>query len=354
MTAASTEPLRVLIVDDDPAYRQILTKVCESIAGLVVVGATASLETAREKISVGDIDFVTLDVVLQGESGLDLLPWLHQHFPRIITVLITSGLAREARQAVDALLLGASALILKPTGPDARVELTKALSNLARDFSTRPSDALTASTSTRAGQLPAPREIIAIGASTGGPPVITQFLKKLPSRFIIPILVTQHMPALHVPYFAELLGRETGRAVRLATHGDFVEPGGVYIACNGKHMRIARAVGRLIIVQDDGPEEHNCRPAVDPMFRSVADVCGAASVGVVMTGMGNDGALGSIALRKYGAPVVVQDRATSVVWGMPGGVVTAGAASAIASADSLADWVVRWTSGHKSAESRGL
>jgi len=342
-------PVRVLIVDDDPTYRLVLTKAFEKIKGVELVGSAGTLALARTKIERGMVDVVTIDVVLKDESGLELLPWIQAHHPHLITVLVTSGLAQQARLAVDAMLLGASTLILKPKGPNAPTELSDALTRVVAEAQRRPplpgrpAKALTAPVRGQTLATAAIREVIAVGASTGGPPVVLQFLKSLPASFDVPILLTQHMPALHVPYFAELLERESKRAVQLAVHGTTIEPGGVYVACDAKHMRLVRSAGRLMVEQDDGPEEHHCRPAVDPMFRSVAAICGDAAVGVVMTGMGSDGALGALALRAVGAPVIAQDRETSVVWGMPGAVAAAGAANALVPALQLAAAVTRWT-----------
>lgn len=350
MNTQQKRPIRVLVVDDDPTYRRILTTTFERIEGVELVGTAATLAIARSKLETREVDLVTLDVVLKDESGLELLPWMRERFPHVITVLLTAGLAQEARVAVDALLLGASSLILKPTGPGAQQTLTDALALVLRGVPARAFSPAPQRAADFVSSGAALREVIAIGASTGGPPVVMQFLKELPANFEVPILITQHMPALHVPYFAELLGRQTGRAVRLAAHGDFVERGGVYIAGDAKHMKITRALGRLVILQDDGPQEHNCRPAVDPLFRSVAESCGAAAVGVVMTGMGSDGALGAVAMRARGAPVVAQDRETSVVWGMPGAVAAAGAASQVVPASALATTMLRWTSGWKSPQ----
>jgi two-component system chemotaxis response regulator CheB len=264
--------------------------------------------------------------------------------PDLFTILLTSGSHREASQAVDALLLGASTLIIKPSGDHAPRELAAALKSAVGGLGRR------GVASRKGAERPepikseaAPRELIAVGASTGGPPVVLQFLIDLPANFEVPIVLTQHMPALHVPYFVELLARQSGRRVVIGEHGARVERGCVYVAGDAKHLLVKRDGTGLVLAQDSGPEEHNCRPAVDPMFRSVAQACGAASVGVVMTGMGSDGALGATALRARGAPVVAQDQQSSVVWGMPGAVAAAGAASAVVAAGQLAKCVLRWT-----------
>lgn len=344
-------PIRVLIVDDDPVYRLVLSKTFAALNGVEVVGVAPSLAIARSKLTLEAVDIVTIDVVLREESGLTLLPWLREHHPRVTSVLLTAGTVREASQAVDALLLGASTLVLKPGGVMAQKELSEALTRIVRGVVSGP-----VAKPVFVARLPLhearEREIIAVGASTGGPPVVVQFLRDLPRSFDTPILLTQHMPALHMPYFAELVARESGKNVQLSQHGAKVERGSVYLACDDKHMRLVRRGTALHLEQIEGPQEHHCRPAVDPMFRSVAEVCGAACVGVVMTGMGADGALGAQALRSKGAPVVVQDQATSVVWGMPGATANLGAASEIVPASELARAVQRWTLSHSPREAQ--
>jgi two-component system, chemotaxis family, protein-glutamate methylesterase/glutaminase len=349
-----TSPLRVCVIDDDPVYRRILAATLARIGGVELVAAVATLADAKRKIETNLVDLVTIDVQLKNESGLDLLPWLATRFPKVVTVLLTAGLAHEARLAVDALLLGASALVLKPSGPRAASALAEALANVVRAMPAASASA-PATAGASAPRDARPREIVAVGASTGGPPVIVQFLKSLDASFDVPLLVAQHMPAVHAPFFAELLGRASGRDVRLAVHGEVIEPAGVYVAGDNKHLRVARAHGRLIVVQDEGPLENQCRPAVDPLFRSVAEVCGAAAIGVLMTGMGVDGAQGALAMRRRGAPIVVQDRETSTVWGMPGAAVGAGAATEVVPANALAAAVqarTSWTRRRRGAGAR--
>ncbi len=332
--------LRALVVDDDATYRRILDHSLRRI-GVAEVAVASELSLARSRLEREAVDVVTIDVVLRGESGLDLLKWLRDHRPNVTAVLVTSGSESQACSAVDGLLLGASALIIKPTGPNASAELDAALAE-AISVRTRPTTSQIPKPLT--ARLPkvsieshaAPREIIALGASTGGPPAILQFLGAIPAKFRTPILITQHMPTSHVPHFAALLRERSGLAVAVAEDGETVLAGRIYVAPGGCHLRLVRHGDRLILLHDHGPEEHYCRPAVDPMFRSVAAACGAATIGVVLTGMGSDGALGAIALRERGAPVLVQDKASSVVWGMPGAVVSKGAADLVAPVAELA------------------
>lgn len=335
--------LRALVVDDDATYRRILDQSLRRI-GIAEVSLAGESSVARGKLEREPFDVITIDVVLRGESGLDLLAWVRAKYPKLTAILVTSGSESQACRAVDGLLLGASALIIKPSGPGAAAQLDAALSEAISVPSRR-------GMSGRLPRLPsmpmpsiddliaAPREIIAIGASTGGPQAVLLLLTSLPRSLRTPIVITQHLPALHVPHFASLLRERSGLDVGVAKHGEQLASGRIYLAPGGAHLRVIQQGSRLVLVHDDGPEEHCCRPAVDPMFRSVAAACGAGSIGVVLTGMGSDGALGAVALRDRGAPVLVQDKASSVVWGMPGAVVAKGAADVVAPIVELAQWV---------------
>ncbi len=295
---------------------------------------------AQRRLEQGNIDAVTLDVTLNGESGLELLKWIRKFHPRVMTVLVTAGEKTGARTEVDALLLGAAALIIKPSGPNAaellKGQLLRALEGAGRKEVSRV-------VSLAPCPPAAPRELIAIGASTGGPPVVQAFLSGLPASFDVPVVIVQHMPTAHVPYFAELLVTRTGRPGKVAEDGERVLPGHFYLAGFGKHLVVRRRHGELYLHHDHGPEEHFCRPAVDPFFRSVAAVCGATAAGVVMTGMGSDGGAGALALHAAGAPVVVQDEASSVVWSMPRAVVDRGAACAVVARTELSRIILSWT-----------
>ena len=221
--------MRALVVDDDAAYRRILDQSLRRI-GVAEVGVAGELAVARGKIEREAIDVVTIDVVLRGESGLELLQWLRAHHPKVIAILVTSGSASQACSAVDGLLLGAAGLIIKPTGPDAAARLDAALSQIIAMPGKR------AMTTGRIPRLPSqpmppiapqdlvavPRELIALGASTGGPPAVLLFLQSLPRGYATPIVITQHMPAPHVPHFATLLRERTGLAVEVAQHGESV------------------------------------------------------------------------------------------------------------------------------------
>lgn len=337
-------PLRVLVLDDDVVFRHILVKTFDKIAGVKVVAAVSTIAAAQQRIAAGDVDIVTLDVVLGEGSGLELLPWLSRLYPHVAAVLLTAGTDKRASQTVDAILLGASSLVLKPSGSQAPALLFEALSRVVRDL--KPKTLGTPVTNRPLQPVfAAPRALVALGSSTGGPPVVLTFLQQLPQKHGVPIVVTQHIANAHIASFADMLRYPGGRAVALARDGLRIEANHVYLAANNRHLQVGIDGAGLFIREDDSPEENYCRPAVDPMLRSVAESCGSAGVGVVMTGMGADGAKGALALRAKGAPVAVQDEQTSVVWGMPGAVVAAGASNAVVPGAELGPTVARWISG---------
>lgn len=334
MSEGSAAPLRVLVLDDDPAFRRIVTTTFGRIPGAEVVASVATMEDAKKLMLSSTIDLVSMDVVLAEGSSLELLAWVRKNCPKTITLLLTAGTEKRASQSIDAILLGASHLVIKPSGPGAPKKLQDELERIV--LAARPAVCQIKARPAQAPLLAGAREVIAVGASTGGPVVLLQFLKDLPQNTGLPILVTQHLAAEHSQALIGMLNYPGGRKATVAQHGQPVQPNEVLVAGNDRHLTVVRQAGKLFANLSDAPPENFCRPAVDPMFRSVAEVCRSAAVGVVMTGMGADGAKGAKALRAAGAPVVVQDEATSVVWGMPGATVALDAASLIVPGPQLA------------------
>jgi two-component system chemotaxis response regulator CheB len=187
-----------------------------------------------------------------------------------------------------------------------------------------------------------PPRVLLIGASTGGPQVLTKLLPRLSDvAGVAPILITQHMPPMFTTILAEHLSRIGGRPVREATHGEPVVAGRIYLAPGGKHMTVARQGRAVTVVLDDGPPMHFCRPAVDPLFASAAEVWGSCTLGLILTGMGVDGTAGAAKIVAGGGSVIAQDEATSAVWGMPGSAVAAGVCAAVTPLDQIASRITR-------------
>ena len=346
--------LRVLIVDDSVAVRRALTEALEREPGFIMCGAAPNGALGLELVERSQPDVVVLDLEMPVLDGLDFLTRLRPQHPRL-PVLVYSGTAGHANEAtLEALWRGASDYLLKPQGLDAagmdaflRAELLPRLRAIARVPAA--STASSASAAPRAAVAPAPRPaliavarasdpapaVLVVGASTGGPRALAAALGELPPDFPLPIAAVQHMPLEMSEFLASGLAANCRMRVRLAPDGGAVEPGVIWVAPGGAHLMIARGAAgaggsaRACFRLDHGPEENGCRPAVDPLFRSAASVYGAGTLALVLTGMGQDGVAGARAVHAAGGRVLVQDEASSVVWGMPGAVARAGLADAV-------------------------
>ncbi len=255
--------------------------------------------------------------------------------------MFSSLTERGATATLDALALGATDYFTKPSGGglDASLEVVrtqlipeiKALCAAAKTAERAPATGTPrAPTPPSIAPRPAARvAVLATGASTGGPNALAEIFPRLPANFPVPIVIVQHMPPMFTKLLAERLTAQSSIQVHEGPSGAVLEPGHAYIAPGDHHMIVIRdgTQRRLLIHQD--PPENSCRPAVDPLFRSVAQTYGAGTLAVVLTGMGQDGMRGCQALRESGAQILAQDEATSVVWGMPGAIVRAGLADRI-------------------------
>jgi two-component system chemotaxis response regulator CheB len=260
-------------------------------------------------------------------DGLRTLAEIRKSYPRLPVIMCSGLLETGSTYAVKALLGGASDCVAKPRGTrelgDAfRRELLAKIHALCPGSSTSPRPAA------EAVDLPPPArtriEVVAIAISTGGPKALAEVIPRLPSDLPVPVLIVQHMPPEFTKSLADSLARRSTLTVLEGVAGAEVIPGKVYIAPGGRHMLVARRGHRVELSLNDDPPVLSCRPSADLMFQSVAAAYGASVLGVVMTGMGQDGAEGAAAIRKAGGLIFVQDEASSVVWGMPGAVVKAG------------------------------
>src|SRR5262245_14320129 len=345
--------LRVLVVDDSVAVRRALTDAIDREPGLAACGAAPNGLLGLELVERSHPDVVVLDLEMPVLDGLDFLSRLRPQHPRL-PVLVFSGTVGHANEAtLEALWRGASDYVLKPAGlaPEGmdaflKRELFPRLRAIAR---VRPAGSGPAPTAPaaeprvvalppRAAATPAPRRdvpvaagepaprVLVVGASTGGPRALAAALGELPSDFPLPIAVVQHMPAEMADFFASGLAANCRMRVSVAEEGGSLEPGVLWLAPGGAHLTLASEGARVRFRLDHGPEQNGCRPAVDPLFRSAAAVFGPGVLAVVLTGMGHDGLAGARAVHAAGGRVLVQDEASSVVWGMPGAIARAGLA----------------------------
>lgn len=345
-------PCRVLIVDDSAVVRQLLTEILSADPEIEVIGSAADPYLAREKIKRTHPDVITLDVEMPRMDGLMFLQNLMRLHP-IPVVMISSLTQRGADTTLAALALGAIDFVSKPTLDVQRGlrgfadEIVAKVKMAARARVCVPSRPLSTATATSAAASPvaatraAPRfrttdRLIAIGASAGGTEALRVVLEGMPADAPA-VVITQHLPGSFSSAFAERLDRHSAMAVREASDGEAILPGHAYIPPGGRHLRVIGDGARWRCRIDDGPPVNRHKPAVDVLFHSVAQAVGANAIGAILTGMGDDGARGLLEMRQAGAPTLVQDEASSVVWGMPGAAVRAGAAEETVALDKIAE-----------------
>lgn len=366
-------PIRVLIIDDAVVIRRMLSDVLSSDPQLEVVGIAANGNIGLSKIPQVNPDLITLDIEMPELDGLQTLQQIRKQYPRLPVIMFSTLTERGAAKTLEALALGASDYITKPANVGSvtqaieriRTELIpkiKALcavvagmdpaapaglaaggarpGNTAQAASARTG--LTAPVVLRAPQkVPKRIELVAIGVSTGGPNALAAVFAKLPANFPVPIVITQHMPPVFTRILAERLSECSPLVVHEGAPGDVLRPGTAWIAPGGFHMTVARSGAELVLRTSTEPPENSCRPAVDVMFRSVAAALGGHALGVVLTGMGQDGLRGCEELCTQGAQVITQDENSSVVWGMPGFVARAGLAEKVIPLGEVAGEIVR-------------
>ncbi|MGQ9457490.1 MAG: protein-glutamate methylesterase/protein-glutamine glutaminase [Anaerolineae bacterium] len=347
MTAGT---LRVLVVDDSALMRQLIADLLNSDPEIEVVGTARDGWEALSKIEVLRPTVVTLDLAMPHLSGLDLLRMLTAERP--LPVVVVTGIDDTAL-TLQALEEGAVDFVLKPSGPisadmaKVRDELVAKVKLAARVNLQEVLHALhgqAAPPSSQATPLSRPRmPIVAIGASTGGPQALRRVLEGLPRGFQAPVLVVQHMPPSFTRAFAERMGRTISLRTREAEEGDVLEPGIVYVAPGGVHMKVRphARTGALQITLDDSPPVNGVRPSVDVLFRSLAEVAGPEVIAVVLTGMGEDGAEGIRALKARGAATVAQDAPSSMVFGMPRAAAETGAVDYVLPLEEIPEALIR-------------
>ena len=350
-------PIRIVVVDDSVVIRRVLTDILDSDPEIEVVATASNGRLGLERIAQYKPDLVTLDIEMPEMDGLAAVKELRRTDRRTPVIMFSTLTEQGGSATLEALSLGANDYVTKPgnTGSASaamervRTDLLPRIKALvgrgAPVARTRAGSTATpvAPVVTRAPRVSAaPVEIVAIGTSTGGPNALEEVLTHLPADLGVPIVVVQHMPPLFSRLLAERLDTKTRLHIVEAEPGMQLTAGMVVIAPGDYHMTLRQTLaGGVEIQTNQNPPENSCRPAVDVLFRSVAEVYGPRSLGVVMTGMGQDGMLGARALVAAGAEVLAQDEATSVVWGMPGAVARDGLASALLPLDQIAPTIHR-------------
>ncbi|HEX4895675.1 MAG TPA: chemotaxis response regulator protein-glutamate methylesterase [Solimonas sp.] len=341
---------RVLIVDDSALVRSVLTEILSKDPELEVVGTAADPLLAREKIKQLKPDVLTLDVEMPRMDGLTFLDNLMRLHP--MPVLMVSTLTEHgADVTLQALELGAVDFVTKPK-IDVQNQLNDYAEMLREKVKTvaRSRPRGRARPVAEAGGAPRPlrrpalrttEKIIAIGASTGGTEAIKAVLERMPADAPA-IVISQHIPPMFSGPFAARMDRSSAMSVCEARDGQLIVPGHAYIAPGNWHLLVERSGARYYCRLSDAAPENRHRPSVDTMFRSVVASVGVNAVAALLTGMGDDGARGLLELRQTGCHTLIQDEATSVVWGMPGAAAKLGAAEQVLPLDRIAEQLLQW------------
>jgi two-component system chemotaxis response regulator CheB len=348
-------PIRVLIAEDSPTVRRYLVLLVNETPGLTVVGEARDGEEAVMLTGELKPDVISMDIRMPGMDGLEATRRIMSRVPTPV-VIVSGVLDRDVDLSFQAVQAGALAVVEKP--PDRRDPLFEerqrqmvttlaamARVRVVRRWENLPS-VLDAAGSVVGNRVPTGRlrlrpEVIAIGASAGGPSALRLLLRDLPAAFPAPIVIAQHMPDEFVAGLARWLNKTTALGVRVAVHNLVLEPGMVYLATGSAHLAVVRHGSRLAaqLIGDQGLHRH--QPSVDVLFDSVARVCGSAAVGIVLTGMGDDGAAGLLAMRQAGALTLAQDEDSSTVFGMPRAAVAKGAVEHTLALSNLATTLSR-------------
>ncbi|MBN1910156.1 MAG: chemotaxis response regulator protein-glutamate methylesterase [Pirellulales bacterium] len=360
-------PTRVLIVDDTVTYRKIIADVLAGIPGIEVVGTAPNGQIALQKIENLHPDILTLDLEMPIMGGLDVLRHLQRSKSDVGAIMLSAFTKEGAETTMEALSLGAFDFVLKPSGAlpgknieQLRHELRPKIEAFARTRQIRrllgggapAPPRRTAAAAPAAGdihqrmqriarQATGKPEAVVIGISTGGPQALTKMIPQLPTDLPVPVLIVQHMPPLFTKSLADDLNRRSRLTVCEAVEGQPVLPGFVFIAPGGKQMRIIRDTTSLSIQITDDPPENSCKPSADYLFRSASHVLGGNVLGVIMTGMGYDGSQGCRLLKRCGAPILCQDEASCVVFGMPRQPIEEELADVVAPLDRIAEEITR-------------
>lgn len=348
--------IRVLVVDDAVVVRKLITETLRRDPGLEVVGVAANGKIALQKIPQVNPDLLTLDIEMPELDGLATVREVRKLYPKLPIIMFSTLTEKGAVATLEALSLGANDYVTKPANVGS---VTEAMDRLEQELIPKIKvhcRHLTVATEARqdvkadGGRVPftppppprsGPIEMVCLGTSTGGPNALTEVFANLPADFPVPIVIVQHMPPMFTAMLAERLKAHSAIPCHEGAEGQVIERGHAYLAPGGRHMEVQRPGIRAVLRLHDGPPENSCRPAVDVLFRSVASVYGGSVLGVVMTGMGQDGLRGCEIIHEKHGQVVVQDEATSIVWSMPGCVAKAGYADKTVPLNQIAGEITR-------------
>ncbi|WP_336249050.1 chemotaxis response regulator protein-glutamate methylesterase [Stomatohabitans albus] len=352
--------VKVLLIDDASLIRRLLGRVLNQDPLIEVVGEAENGQEGVELARTLQPQVIILDIEMPVMNGMEALPLLKKAAPKARIIMFSTLTESGARATLDALSAGADDYVTKPsntgsfaaTAGQINKQLAPMIKALAASATTYPS--IRPHAEPKAAQQTVPDadhswltvtsdgapEIVVVGVSTGGPQALQTFVPALPADLEVPVLIVQHMPAMFTRLLAERLDAQSAVKVGEATNGQVVKPGEVWFAPGGEHMYVTRQGENIVLTTDTAPPVNECRPAVDPLFESAVENFGSRVLGVMLTGMGNDGLAGSRLIKSVDGYVIVQDQASSVVWGMPGMVAKADLADQILPLNEIAPRVV--------------
>ncbi|MBF0112901.1 MAG: chemotaxis response regulator protein-glutamate methylesterase [Desulfamplus sp.] len=344
------KPIKVLVVDDSAIVRKVFSQELSKERDIEVVGTAPDPYVARDKIISLKPDVLTLDIEMPRMDGITFLKKLMQHYPMPV-IIVSSLTPKGSKLALEALSIGALEVISKPSAAysvgDMSIQLAEKIRAvygvriIARKPPTEDSTKGGAIKDINSKALAATtNKLIAIGASTGG----TEAIRRVITRFPITspgVLIVQHMPAQFTTTFAERMNSLCEMEVKEAAHGDTISNGKILIAPGNYHMLLKRSGARYYVEVKQGPMVHHQRPAVDVLFKSVAKYAGANALGIILTGMGADGAAGMASMKEAGSINIAQDEKSCVVYGMPREAVRLGCVDHVEDVDKIASLALR-------------
>ncbi|NBW40324.1 chemotaxis-specific protein-glutamate methyltransferase CheB [bacterium] len=326
--------VRAILIDDEVHFRKEISNLFEENEHIDVISTAQSGKIGIQKIAIEHPDVVLLDLDMPEMSGLQTIQSIREVDAHIPIIIFSERCARNTGQLLDAIAAGAADHVMKPMRNQwnsereaFREQLALKITSLclsleehvsAKQYKISQNEKVVPLRSVKKEEKSAGIDIVAIGVSTGGPNALAQIIPHLPANLGVPIVCVQHMPAGFTKILAERLNTSSQIRVVEGAEGMPLEPNTMYIAPGEYHMQVVRSGARYVLNVNQDPPENSCRPAVDPLFRSVAEHFGKSALGLVLTGMGSDGLLGCKALKQKHGTILVQDKDTSVVWGMPG------------------------------------
>lgn len=358
-------PIRVFIVDDSAVARGLITSALADVREVVIAGSAANGAIALNKLPQVNPDVVVMDVEMPELDGLATLDRLRKTHPRLPVIMFSGSSEQDARLTMLALERGANDYVVKPSNPGGSLQeatrrlLVPKIVALCRPTATLQGSRWSEPPKTGAHKLPtgvsrtnlapvvAPPanelrtrlvpQIVAMASSTGGPNALIEVIAALPRDFPVPVVIVQHMPPIFTRLLAERLASVSQLRVAESQGGERLSPGLVYLAPGNRHLELARVDNEIRTVLSDAAPENSCRPSADVLFRSVAQLYGANTLAVVLTGMGSDGLNGAREVFQAGGRVIAQSGPTCVVWGMPKAVESAGLCEAVVPLTQMAE-----------------